>query len=134
MTSKNPTRQIHQVLTSSFDELDPDFLQQLSGELVAWLEKLQASGAPSKDVIQLRLRVKEIPWLAQELRRLRIEHKMRQSDVAAKMDMSTSSYMRREIGTGKFTFADVLFLLNFVYKTIDPALRAKLEQAARRKK
>lgn len=132
LSSKNPARQLHQIFNANFDELDPEFLRQLSDELVAWLQKLQASGAPSKDVLHLRFRVREVPWLAQELRRLRLEKKLRQREVAAAMGISLSAYVRRENGTNKFTFTNVLFLRDSFYKVTDPVLRAKLEEAAKR--
>lgn len=110
-------------------DLDEDFLKSVGEALAADLDELRRSGRRSKGA--LLLRTWEIPWVAQELKRLRLTAGKTQKDAARVLSLAESAIIRRETGAVKFKLHEIIPLTRF-YGVTDQKLVTKLQQALRK--
>lgn len=125
------TSNLSKTLIDGLPELDKDFLKSVANALANDLDSMRQEGVLAKG--SLLLRTWDIPWVAQELARLRRAAGRTQKDVAKVLDLSQNAIIRRESGVVSFKLHEVVPLARF-YGVTDQALITELQQALRKKK
>ena len=134
MASQKDIKELTNFLVLRLKKLPEDYLRSVAGGLLEALEKVEKRGGRLRNNGKLLVNVtvpEDLPWVVQEMKRLRLAAGKTQRDAAARLGKSLSAIMRKEAGVVKFSWTEAVALAEF-YGVTDQAELDKIRAAALR--